>query len=307
HLFAPIGLDIGAKTPSEIAVSVVSELMAIYNKTSKKSLRDKSENLIIVRGAGDLASATILRLHNAGYRVLSLEIEKPTTIRRTVSYSTAMVRGEMSIEGVMCKRVESVEEAKSVMDNSMIAILHDPAGVSIKKLHPAVVVDAIIAKKNLGTTIDMAPLVIALGPGFIAKKDCHIVVETMRGHYLGTIIRQGSAIANTGEPGEIGGESVRRVLHSPYAGLFMSDKHIGDIVTIGEVIATVGEKEITATLSGVIRGLLANNIEIPVGFKIGDIDPRGDVKSCSTVSDKGRAIAGAVLEAVDAFHSGRAL
>ena len=305
HFFAPIGLDIGASTPKEIAVSVVGELMATLHHSSKKSLRDRSENLIIVRGAGDLASATILRLHNAGYRVLALEIEAPTTIRRTVSFSTAMNTGEMNIEGVTCKRVASIEEAKSVMDEKCVAIMSDRDGTSIKTLHPAVVVDAIIAKKNLGTHLDMAPLVLALGPGFVAKEDCHAVIETMRGHYLGTIITQGSAIPNTGEPGVIGGESKRRVIHSPHNGIFVGKKSIGDLVKEGEIIATVGGKEVKASLDGVIRGLLADNIEVPIGFKIGDIDPRGDIHSCYTVSDKGRTIAGAVLEAVDAFHAGR--
>ena len=305
HFFAPIGIDIGARTPVEIAVSVVSELMATYFKTSKKSLRDKSENLIIVRGAGDLATATILRLHKAGYRVLALEIEHPTTIRRTVSFSSAMYSSLMELEHVICKRVETVEEAKTEMDKRHVAIMNDPEGLSITTLHPSVVVDAIIAKKNLGTHISMAPFVIALGPGFEAKKDSHVVIETMRGHNLGTIIEEGSAIPNTGEPGVIGGESSKRVLHSPYSGLFKGLKNIGDLVQEGELIALVGEGEVKASLSGVIRGILSDNLIVPVGFKIGDIDPRGDVDNCYTVSDKGRAIAGAVLEAVDSFHNGR--
>lgn len=305
HFFAPVGLDIGARTPIEIAVSVVSELMATYFRTSKKSLRDRSENLVIVRGAGDLATATILRLHKAGYRVLALEIEQPTTIRRTVSFSSAMNSGEMKLENVVCTLVKTVEEAKNVMDNQQVAIMNDPKGESIKTLHPSVVVDAIIAKKNLGTDIAMAPFVVALGPGFEANKDCHVVIETMRGHNLGTIITKGSAMPNTGEPGVIGGESSKRVIHSSQSGVFKSVKSIGDLVKEGEVIALVGESEVKATISGVIRGLLSDNIEVPVGFKIGDIDPRGDVENCYSVSDKGRAIAGAVLEAVDSFHSGR--
>ncbi len=304
NFFAPIGLDIKARTPIEIAVSVVSELMATYYKTSKKSLRDRSQNLIIVRGAGDIASATILRLHKAGYRVLAIEIEKPTTIRRTVSFSSAIELGDMKLEGVVCIRVNSVEEAKSVMDNQQVAIMVDPHGKSISALHPFVVVDAILAKKNLGTHLSMAPFVVALGPGFEAKRDCHVVVETMRGHNLGTIITTGSALPNTGVPGIIAGESSKRVIHSSHSGVFKSVKKIGDIVKKSEVIAYVGEHKVEATVSGVLKGLLSDGIIVPVGFKIGDIDPRGIVEYCYSVSDKGRAIAGAVLEAVDSFHNG---
>ncbi len=305
NFYAPIGLDIHAKTPIEIAISVVGELMSTLHHTSKQSLRDKATNLVIVRGAGDIATGTIVRLHKAGYRVLALEIDKPTTIRRTVAFSQAMYDGEVEIEQVVCRRVESVEESKSVMDEQMVAIMSDKGGESIKKLHPEVVVDAILAKKNLGTTITCAPFTVALGPGFVAQKDCHAVIETMRGHSLGSIITKGSATENTGIPGVIGGYGAQRVIYSPSGGIFESVKHIGDIVKKGEVIARIGSVEILATIDGVIRGMLQSGLTVPSSFKVADIDPRGEVSHCFSISDKARSIGGSVLEAIDSFRQGK--
>jgi len=305
NFFAPIGLDINAKTPVEIALSVVSEMMSTLHHTSKQSLRDKASNLVIVRGGGDLATGVIIRLHKAGYRILVLEIEEPTTIRRTVSCSQAMYDGEVELEGVMCQRVESVEEAKSVMDDNKVAIMCDSSGISIKKLHPEVVVDAILAKKNLGTTIDLAPFVVALGPGFTAQKDCHAIVETKRGHYLGTIISAGEAIADTGIPGIIEGYGAERVIHSSQGGIFRGVKKIGDIVCKGEVIGYIDSVEVTASIDGVLRGILHDDLSVPKGFKIADIDPRANVSHCFSISDKARAVGGAVLEAVDSYRQGK--
>ncbi|MDC7245908.1 MAG: selenium-dependent molybdenum cofactor biosynthesis protein YqeB [Sphaerochaetaceae bacterium] len=305
NLFAPIGLDINAKTPSEIAVSVVSEIMSTLHHTSGKSLRDKASNLVIVRGAGDLATGVIVRLHKAGYRVLALEIERPTTIRRTVAFSQAMYDRQIELENVVCTRCESVEEAKSLMDANHVAIMHDEVGESIKKLHPEVVVDAILAKKNLGTTIDCAPFVIGLGPGFTAQKDCHAVIETKRGHYLGSIIAEGEAAANTGIPGIIGGYGAERVIHSSVEGVFFSVCSIGDIVRKGDVIAHIGKTEVTATIDGVLRGMLHDGLPVPEGFKIADIDPRAEVSHCFSISDKAKAVGGAVLEAVDSYRDGK--
>ncbi|MDC7247867.1 MAG: selenium-dependent molybdenum cofactor biosynthesis protein YqeB, partial [Sphaerochaetaceae bacterium] len=185
------------------------------------------------------------------------------------------------------------------------AIMHDEVGESIKKLHPEVVVDAILAKKNLGTTIDCAPFVIGLGPGFTAQKDCHAVIETKRGHYLGSIIAEGEAAANTGIPGIIGGYGAERVIHSSVEGVFFSVCSIGDIVRKGDVIAHIGKTEVTATIDGVLRGMLHDGLPVPEGFKIADIDPRAEVSHCFSISDKAKAVGGAVLEAVDSYRDGK--
>jgi xanthine dehydrogenase accessory factor len=305
RFYSPIGLDIGSETPEQIAVGVIAEIMMVFNHKSGRSLSKNAENLVVVRGAGDLATGVICRLHHAGYRVLALEIERPTTIRRTVAFSEAIYQGTMTVDGVVCRRASSDREAKTIMDNGEVALLVDPSGQAIVSMRPGAVVDAIIAKKNLGTTTGMAPFVVALGPGFMAGRDCHCVIETMRGHDLGKIITDGMAIANTGVPGLIGGYSAERVIHSSTAGEFISNLQIGDVVRKGDVIATIGEAPVIATIDGVLRGLLRNHLEVPQGFKIADIDPRGDVSHCFSVSDKARAIGGAVLEALDSFHSGR--
>ena len=303
RLYSPIGLDIGSETPEQIAVSVLAELMMVTHGRDGRPLSRKAENLVIVRGAGDLATGVIVRLHKAGYRVLALETDRPTTIRRTVAFSEAMYEGTMVVEGVRGRRASSVEEAKSIMDTREVALLCDPEGSSILSMHPAVVVDAIIAKRNIGTTLDMAPLVIALGPGFTAGKDCHFVIETQRGHDLGRVISSGTARANTGVPGMVDCVASERVVRSPASGIFVACTTIGQLVKAGDVIATVGRTEVRATIDGVLRGLLHDNLEVPKDFKVADIDPRGKSEYCTSISDKGRAIGGAVLEAIDAFHA----
>lgn len=270
-------------------------------------------DIVVVRGGGDLATGTILRLHNAGLMVVALDVERPTVIRRTVSFAEALFEGACAVEGVRAVRVESVPAAMSAMTSGLVPVLADPKGETIEAFHPVVLVDAILAKRNLGTRITMAPFVVALGPGFRAGVDCHCVVETQRGHYLGTIIREGTAAANTGIPGIIAGHGADRVLRSPCAGVFTSDHRIGDMVGAGEIVAMVAPPDgedgdgqpVLATIDGVLRGLLHDGIEVTPGFKVGDVDPRGNREFVHSVSDKARAVAGAVLEAVDGFLRSR--
>ncbi len=303
RVHCPIGLDLGTETPEEIAVSVIAEVMKVFNHKGGQSLKHQASKLVIVRGGGDLATGTILRLHRAGYQVIVLEIEKPTVIRTTVSVAQAMYDNNISIEGLKVQKCIDLKQAYSLLEEGIIPILADPEGNTIISAKPMCVIDAIIAKRNLGTKITDAPLVIALGPGFVAKEDCDVVIETKRGHSLGRIITEGSAIENTGIPGIIDGFGKERVIHSPSSGIFHSDSHIGDIVRRGQVIGHVGETEVLATIDGKLRGLLNNGLEVPQRFKIADIDPRGERADHTTVSDKAMAIAGSVLEALDGFLS----
>jgi len=258
---------------------------------------DIFDNLIVVRGAGDLATAIIIRLHKSGFRVIALDIEKPTVIRRTVSFAQAMFEKKMTVEGVTAKLCD-IDSVEDVLAEGFVPVVIDPQGEVIRRYKPTVVVDSIIAKKNLGTTKDMAPFTIALGPGFEAQKDVDCVIETARGHNLGRLIYEGSASPNTGIPGNIAGFTTERVIHSPCAGIFKATKKIGDIVRKGEVIAYVGETEVLASLDGMIRGLLHDGLYVPEHFKISDIDPRGVNADYLTCSDKARALSGSVLEAV---------
>ncbi len=258
-----------------------------------------SQCLIIVRGGGDLATGTIWCLHQCGFKVLVLETGQPTTIRRRAAFSEVMYQDPISVEGVGAGKVRDKADMEKMWTQGIIPVAEDPCGYWIKKLSPQVVVDGIIAKKNLGTSIDMAPLVIGLGPGFEAGKDVHVVIETMRGHQLGRIIARGCAIPNTGIPGEIAGVSRERVIHSPAAGVMREVSAIGDIVQKGQIIAWVADTPVYATIDGVLRGLLRGGLNIPEGFKIADIDPRVSQQgNCTTISDKARTIAGGVLQAV---------
>lgn len=309
------------------------------NQIIKKNL------LIICRGAGDLATGIIHRLHRAGHRVIALETDYPAAIRRQVSFCEAVYDGSAAVEGVTARIVPALADAETdtetysgindtpaahiasekwdssvieaVLEAGEVPLLIDPKGESIALLKPDVVVDAIIAKKNLGTTIDMAPLVIGVGPGFTAGQDVHLVIESMRGHNLARIITDGMAQPNTGVPGNIAGFTSERVIHAPAAGYIHDVRKIGDIVQKGDEIARIyPDKEsydnalseyvpVNATITGIIRGLIREGYYFRKGFKIADIDPReSELTNCFTISDKARSIAGSVLEAVSAFEHG---
>lgn len=309
------------------------------NQIIKKNL------LIICRGAGDLATGIIHRLHRAGHRVIALETDYPAAIRRQVSFCEAVYDGSAVVEGVTARLVPALADAETdtetysgendtpaahivsekwdssaieaVLEAGEVPLLIDKKGESIALLKPDVVVDAIIAKKNLGTTIDMAPLVIGVGPGFTAGQDVHLVIESMRGHNLARIITDGMAQPNTGVPGNIAGFTSERVIHAPAAGYIHDVRKIGDIVQKGDEIARIyPDKEsydnalseyvpVNATITGIIRGLIREGYYFRKGFKIADIDPReSEITNCFTISDKARSIAGSVLEAVSAFEHG---
>lgn len=275
----------------------------------------KKKDLIVVRGAGDLATGTIHRLKKAGFRLLVLEAEHPAAIRRQVALSEAVYAGSAKVEDVEAVRMDvdlaEKKNRKELLEQEMeriwkkdgVPVLVDPAGLSIAALRPAVVVDAILAKKNLGTTKEMAPLVIALGPGFTAGEDVDVVIETKRGHNLGRVIRSGSAVPNTGIPGIIGGYGKERVMHAQAEGILRNAASIGDIVEARAVIAEIetenGTVPVEASLSGLLRGLIRDGYPVTKGFKIADIDPRKEeLQNCFTISDKARCIAGSVLAVI---------
>ncbi len=262
---------------------------------------DIKGTLIIIRGAGDLATGTAVRLHNAGFPIIMLEVAKPTVIRRTVAFAQAMLSGSTVVDGISAERC-TFQNALDKALSGTVAVVEDPKGDLIAKLRPEIVIDAILAKRNLGTTRDMAPFTVALGPGFEAGKDVDAVVETKRGHSLGRVIYQGFAIPNTGIPGIIGGYGKERVMHSPSAGVFRSVCEIGDLVEKGQIVAYVDSKDgavpVRTEIAGKIRGMLSSGLEIPEGFKVADVDPRGESADHTTCSDKALAIGGGVLETV---------
>lgn len=275
--------------------------------------------LIICRGGGDLATGIVHRLFRAGFLVLVLETDSPAAIRRQVSFSEAVYDGTATVEGVTAERIASADRASvnHVLEEGRVPLLVDPEGSSIPLLKPDIVVDAIIAKKNLGTAKEMAPLVIGVGPGFTAGEDVDLVVESMRGHNLARIFTTGSALPNTGIPGNIGGFTKERVLHAEAAGYMKNIRQIGDIVEKGEEIARIYEKmtedgtfsgsyvSVEASISGIIRGLIREGYHFQKGFKIADIDPReSELANCFTISDKARSIGGSVLEAVCGYVNG---
>lgn len=253
---------------------------------------------VVIRGAGDIATGIALRLWRAHIQVVMTEISRPTAIRRTVCFSQAVVLGETKVEDVTARGAESEKEALSLLKQGILPVLVDPEGACLPRLCPDAVVDAILAKKNLGTSITDAPVVIGVGPGFTAGVDCHAVVETMRGHYLGRVIHEGTAIPNTGIPGLIGGFAGERVLRAPADGVFHQLLDIGAQVKMGDVAATVNGVPMRCTLDGILRGILAEGTTVHEGMKAGDIDPRCELRHCFCASDKALAVGGGVLEAL---------
>lgn len=254
--------------------------------------------LVVIRGAGDLASGIALRLWRAKLRPVMTDLPRPTAIRRTVCFSQAIPNGETVVEGVTARRAESPAHALELLESGCIPVLADPEGACIPALGPGAVVDAILAKRNLGTKITDAPVVIGVGPGFTAGVDCHAVVETMRGHYLGRALYFGSAQANTGVPGLVGGFAGERVLRAPADGVFHPLLEIGAQVRQGDTAATVDGQPMVCTLDGILRGILPEGIPVHQGMKAGDIDPRCRLEHCFCASDKALAVGGGVLEAL---------
>ncbi len=252
-------------------------------------------DLCLLRGGGDLATGIAWRITRGGWPVMVCELARPLTVRRTVAMSTAVGDGRVDVEGMIGRRAASVEEATEIARGGDVGVVVAP---ELPDIGADVVIDARLAKRNIDTRIDDAPLVIGLGPGFTAGVDCDAVIETMRGHHLGRVIWKGAAAADTGTPGEVGGRGAERVLRAPTDGVVSWEHEIGDLVAEGEIVGRVGDEELPARFSGVIRGLIAANSHVGLGQKIGDIDPRAHPSACHEISDKSLAVGGGVVEAI---------
>ena len=252
---------------------------------------------VVIRGGGDIATGIALRLYRSGMEVVVCELGYPTAIRRTVSFSECMRLGEAAVEGVTARRAH-LGQVEGLLRQGIVPVLEDPSAGSLPALRPDALVDAILAKVNLGTRMDMAPVVVGVGPGFTAGVDCHAVVETMRGHTLGRVYYSGSALPNTAVPGLIGGFAGERVLRAPAEGVFRQLLEIGARVEAGDIAGAVGEEPMACQIGGVLRGILPDGTPVRKGMKAGDVDPRCEVSHCYTASDKALAVGGGVLEAL---------
>jgi xanthine dehydrogenase accessory factor len=253
--------------------------------------------LALIRGGGDLASGVAYRLSVAGFPVIIAELPAPLVIRRKAAYGAAVFEGSLTVDGLTSRLMNGSGEALDLLEAGELPVIVDPEGRALETLDPAVLVDARMAKTNLGTTINDAPLVIGLGPGFAASVDCHAVVETNRGHNLGRVIWEGQTEPDTKTPGLIAGHRSERVLRAPTDGYVVPAAKIGDLLDEGDLIATIGESEVRAPFHGVLRGLVHQSVAVQAGLKIGDLDPRANPDFCDTISDKALAIGGGVLEA----------
>ncbi len=260
---------------------------------------EMNRRIIGIKGAGEMASGVAWRLFQSGFRqIFMMETAAPLAVRLKVSFCEAVYDNEMTVEGVTARKATGPDECRPIWNGGHIPVLIDPEWTSIGVLQPHVVIDAILAKKNLGTALSEAPLVIGLGPGFNAGTTVHMAIETNRGHDLGRVILDGFPEPNTGIPGNINGHTADRVLRAPCTGMFTSPVCIGTQVQKTDVVAHVDRTPVIATIDGVIRGLIRNNTPVTANLKIGDIDPRGNTAYCTTISEKARAIGGSVLEAI---------
>jgi len=255
--------------------------------------------LVVVKGGGDLATGVAYHLFRAGFRVLVTEVAQPLAVRRAVSFAQAVYSGEHVVDGVTARRACSVDEASTLQ--GVIPVLIDPQASSVHELRPHVLIDGIMAKANTGTRLCDAATVIALGPGFTAGIDCHAVIETSRGEAMGRVITCGSASADTAIPGEVGGETTRRVLRAPISGRLHALREIGDGVCPGDIVALVDGTPVESQIGGVLRGLLHDGVHVSAGTKLGDVDPRSQRELCFTMSDKSLAVGAGALEAVRCF------
>lgn len=254
--------------------------------------------MILIRGAGDIASGIAVRLFRCGFTLVMTDLAKPTSIRRTVCFSEAILHGACTVEGITAERAETKADADDIWARGHIPVFADDEGTALSLLRPDAVVDARLAKVNLDSSITDAPIVVAVGPGFTAGRDCHAVVETQRGHYLGRAIYAGAAAPNTGVPGNIGGYTVERIIRAPQAGIFHPLRAIGDQVQADEIVAYVDETPVTCRISGTLRGILPEGIQVHEGMKSGDVDPRCQPDHCRCASDKALSVGGGVLEAL---------
>lgn len=254
--------------------------------------------MILIRGAGDIASGIAVRLHRCGFTLAMTDLARPTSIRRTVCFSEAVLHGACTVEDITAEKAETRAQADAIWQRDHIPVFADDAGRVRAFLKPQAIVDARLAKVNLDTSTNDAPIVVAVGPGFTAGRDCHAVVETQRGHYLGRAIYEGSAAANTGVPGSIGGYTVERLIRAPKAGIFHPVRRIGDQVEANELVAYVDEEPVRCLIDGTLRGILPEGIEVFAGMKSGDVDPRCKPEHCLCASDKALAVGGGVLEAL---------
>ena len=252
-----------------------------------------------------MATGVAARLWRSGFSVIMTEIARPLTVRRKVAFSEALFEGETRVEDLVAHRVSAPDEAEDALARNLIPVLVDPELRAAKQLSPDVLVDGIMAKKNLGTRVEDAPLVIGLGPGFTAGSDVHAVIETKRGHFLGRVLREGQAEADTGIPGAVMGYTGQRIVRAPEKGPFQSRLGIGALVREGDLLGYVGPQPVPAPLTGVLRGLIHDGVQVRPGMKIGDVDPRGNREACWIISDKALAIGGGVLEAILSWMSGR--
>jgi len=264
----------------------------------KKGIKRVNKSVVVIRGGGDIGTGVAHRLYKSGFDVIITEIENPLVIRRKVAFAQAVFDGETVVEDIKAVKALKREEANAILKEGSIPVIVDPDCSIAKEIKAEVVVDATLAKKSTGMHKDLAPLTIALGPGFKAGEDVDVVIETKRGHNLGRIIFEGSAEPNTGIPEAVEGYKEERVLRAPCDGKIHTVLDIGDQVKKGKAVCRVGKEEVKTPLNGVIRGIIQDGTKVKKGLKIGDIDPRGEKEYCYTISDKARAVAGGVLEAI---------
>ena len=260
--------------------------------------------IAVVRGGGDLGSGIALRLRHSGYKVIVTEIAQPIVLRRTVAFANAIYENGMTVEDIISRIATNITDIAILLDEEIIPVVIDPNLTLVDQIEYDVLVDARMLKVFTELTLNLRPMLIGIGPGFIVNKNCHAAIETNRGHFLGRVLWDGTPEKNTGIPGKIDNLDLERVIRAPVSGFINSGSTLGKLVNKGDIIGYISNVPIIASIDGCLRGLMHDGIYVEKGVKIGDLDPRMDPHLIKFVSEKSLAIAGGVLEAtLSYFHT----
>lgn len=261
-----------------------------------------ARDAIVVRGIGDVASAVAHGLFLAGLPVVVHDVPAPLTTRRRMAFADAMFDGQARLAGVGARRADSLDALERLLaaGRELPATSLDLHGL-LGWLRPRVLIDARMRKRaEPEDQRALAPLVIGLGPNFVAGANVHLAVETEWGERLGVVLDRGATAPLRGEPRTLAGHGRERFVYAARDGCFRTHACIGARVTAGAAVGRLDAEAVAAPLTGWVRGLVRDGLQVPAGTRLLEIDPRLDAPELTGLGRRPQRIANAVLAAIDA-------